>query len=230
MIVRFLGVDTAQVNCGFSVLEYDGSDVRIAQRGTMAPNDKRSDITINDTVMRGLSPLIESAAVVAAESAAMSAKFGMVSTGSIHGALLATITSRNAQLIYATPNKVKYFARGPFRRERDAPGTTRTCWDKKDIQVAVCEAFGISYSIKAIGRAITDDEADATVLACMAMWAWFACRGDIGNTPSEDDGVTPWDASWAREVFLSRKVDDKKSGKMAGILHRPGEFYWKRGI
>lgn len=212
--MKFLGIDTAQVNLGIAVIEkqVDGS-YAVTFEETFKPKEefRESDFIRNNDVVQHIRYLQDQyGPFIAAgvESAALSAKKGMFTIGTIHGAILQALMDLDIAFIYSTPNKLKYFCRGPAK---GGP------WGKKPIMDAVKDIYGKSL-VKG-GR--DSNRADAIVLATMAITATLNKWGEI-----EDYWPSPWDEKWARHIFLSTQKN-KNTGKLAGIFHRPGDFFWR---
>jgi len=205
-----LGIDTAQKNLGLGIIEAEGpgSEIRIDQFEKFQPKSQYmySDFINNAICIRRIRQLIQERKpeFVCLESAALAASHGMVSIGSIHGAILQVLVDERIPFVYCTSGKHKKFLTGKGKAS------------KMEIKVAIKEFFNWTARMNA-------DEADAIGLALIGLtFAWILKSG--GEKLSFYPLGIP--AKIGNEIFFSTKVDNKKNGKPAGIMHRKNEFYW----
>jgi len=208
--MNILGIDTAQKNLGLGVIsaEGPGSEITIDQFEKFKPESEymHSDFINNAICVRRVRQLIKETKPEFAclESAALGASHGMVSIGSIHGALLQVLVDERIPFVYCTSGKHKKFLTGKGKAS------------KTEIKNAIKGFFNWTQRMNA-------DEADAIGLALIGMtFAWILKSG------REKLDSYPFDipVKIGNEIFFSTKVDNKKNGKPAGIMHRKNEFYW----
>lgn len=214
--MRFAGLDTAQVNLGVGVLDQtaEGS-IQLTDAHVFVNSRVPSDFAANRRIINHLEQVLfnKPVSAVAVEAPAYSAKYGAISIGTIHGTLTHELVRRGIPFLYVPPGKLKYFARGPFKRDRDAIESKQSAWNKKQMTEAATAAFG------ARGWDKGGNMADAAILAVMAYVAEY-----IDFKSDRECPPTFWPTEWSQEVFLSAAADGKQ--RKAGILHRPHEFFW----
>jgi len=208
--VNILGLDTAQKNLGLGVIEAEGpgSDISILHFEKFQPKSgyMYSDFINNAICVRRVRQLIEETKPEFAclESAALGASHGMVSIGSIHGALLQVLVDNRIPFVYCTSGKHKKFLTGNGHAT------------KTEIKNAIKGFFNWTQRMNA-------DEADAIGLALIGLtFAWILESG--GEKLSSYPFEIP--VKIGNEIFFSTKVENKKNGKPAGIMHRKNEFFW----
>jgi len=208
--MNILGIDTAQKNLGLGVIcaGGPGSAVSLVHFEKFQPKTdfQDSDFFVNAHCVRRVRKLIKEykPEFACLESAALAASYGMVSIGSIHGALFQVLIDERIPFVYCTSGKHKKFLTGKGKAT------------KTEIKNAIKGFFNHTGRMNA-------DEADAVGLAIIGMtFAWILQSGrkKLKEYPF---GIP---TKIGNEIFFDTKSTNKRTRKPAGIIHRKNEFYW----
>jgi len=208
--MNILGIDTAQKNLGLGVIcaGDPGSVVSLVHFEKFKPETTYpdSDFVVNALCIRRIRELVDEfePEFACLESAALAASHGMVSIGTIHGAIMQALVDKRIPFVYCTPKKHKKFLIGNGNAT------------KTEIKNAIKVMFDHQGRMNA-------DEADAVGFALIGLtFAWIVKSG--GGKPIDYPCKIP--NKIGNEIFFDLKSTNKRTRKPAGIMHRPNEFFW----